>query len=543
MSKDGDPKVIQRLQIFDFEAKAAIRKLEQIRQIVIRFGTYSQTDFEDVSAVQKSCSSLLERLRKSTISMQSPKVYMKGPLGPPAGGPKSARGRRRSLEEREQRPIEIEVSEEVAEGPRWVPLFDLVRQVKDVPMPELCRSQLADILGDKNADLFRGPDVAGPLTPSPPSTASRRRGQTGAWAAPGSPQNSTASISRNGFKRVGTANSETGPLPKSGTSFNLGPVTPELLVEVSLELSGKESRSEPLQEMLLEMQVIEPSSRTSLRPIAISEAGHCGSVALEVSNLKRAELCFALVKEMNYVLGEGLFNCHTSTKDVVSALRVPVSQLLSACRSGSCLEWEADGDRTIVVRGKLTKGASEFFPGDAPKLPSTPTAIVAGRGAVAAEALKARSGTAGDGSLSSASIRGGSKITNSDLFASYLQEFSTVPQAAQSLPSRATEAESSPVPAYLCSMFARVSKSLEPPMRHPCKSEAMSSSGPHQSAAQVRKPQQSSPVALTVEEEKSASAAYIRRLLLRIATSIKKRALQGRSSGSRPTTPNRARGT
>lgn len=190
------------------------------------------------------------------------------------------------------------------------------------------------------------------------------------------------------------------------------------MVEVSLEFTDDKNLPPGLlmQEMRVELQVVELPSRTPMRSLRITnKPGRVGTVMLEIHSLKRAELCMALVKDSHHkpnwdesgelsMLSPGGNDeaaAGRPNSDVSSALRVPVSQLLTACATGASLEWEADGARTIVVQGQMLKGgqAVEYFPGNLqavpesavpkpPQQPLTPASAAAGRGASAVEALR-----------------------------------------------------------------------------------------------------------------------------------------------------------
>ncbi|CAE7845104.1 unnamed protein product, partial [Symbiodinium sp. KB8] len=190
-------------------------------------------------------------------------------------------------------------------------------------------------------------------------------------------------------------------------------VPTELFVEVFMEFTnGSEPpQGQVLQEMRLEMQVVELPSRTPLRSLRVTNVpGSIGTAMLEVTSFPRAELCMALIKESGDEAAPKLSwddseefsmlspDSGSRSASVSSALRVPVSQLLSACAVGATLEWEADGARTIVVSGRLLRAgkAVEFVPGSLEAVPTPgaarppwqPKSSPAGSGATAASALK-----------------------------------------------------------------------------------------------------------------------------------------------------------
>lgn len=419
MNGDDRARQRERNRQFDEEVKAAKQLLEQVGRYVGRSQVCQAADFEDLCSIHHAIGSLFERVKRFTSSEAMPRVYghngVKAALASraPANlgdlerfGPGTFQP---GFEEPITAAVELptsdamEVADEAAalEEPAMpAPLFDLVRQVPDVSMEELCRHVDVGSQGLSHARALR---------PVSSSRGPRRRKAPGSMKLVKSPSSQTSSrpVSSN---RVRGATAE-------GGARALPPAA-ELMVEVSLEFND-DSHVPPgllMQEMRVELQVVELPSRTPMRSLRITnKPGRVGTVMLEVHSLKRAELCMALVKDTHHkpnwdesgelsMLSPGGNDeaaAGRANADVSSALRVPVSQLLTACSTGASLEWEADGARTIVVQGKMLKGgqAVEYFPGNLqavpesaaqkpPTQPSTPAAAAAGRGASAVETLR-----------------------------------------------------------------------------------------------------------------------------------------------------------
>eukprot|EP00931_Biecheleriopsis_adriatica_P051857 TRINITY_DN3010_c0_g1_i1.p1 TRINITY_DN3010_c0_g1~~TRINITY_DN3010_c0_g1_i1.p1 ORF type:complete len:563 (-),score=115.91 TRINITY_DN3010_c0_g1_i1:263-1900(-) len=396
-----------RLNVFDREAKAAARLLEQVRQYVGRSGNCQAADFEDLCTIHHAINTLLDRVKSFSSAASIPKVY--GHNGVKAYGVRTVfdyddmadyAGGLSVIDTShpdDERQLSVALpGSNVLEKPEAptnnetnapAPLFDLVREVPDISMEDLCRDvELSQIIG------------GAPLKTSRPSSSVK------------GPKRK---------KLLGSPQRATPPQTSRPTSVSSRPRTvseptaaSELLVEVTLEFPDeKAAEGQHLQEMRLEMQVVELPSRTPMRSLRVmNKAGSCGTLVLEVNSLRRAELCMALVKEFTSsvpgldengelsMLSPG-GNNDRGAEDVSSALRVPVSQLLSACANGASLEWEVDGTRTIVINGKMSKGgkAVEYFPSNLKMVPETPTSqqgqsspreTPAGRGAAAVEALK-----------------------------------------------------------------------------------------------------------------------------------------------------------
>jgi len=192
--------------------------------------------------------------------------------------------------------------------------------------------------------------------------------------------------------------------------------------------------------------------------------------------------------------------------DVASALRVPVSQLLSACASGASLEWEADAARTIVVQGKMQKAgkAVEYFPGNLQAVPeSFGEPAAAGRGAAAAGALRSNEAIP-------VAIQGSK---HSQAAAGRGEGFSGPPSELQ------------------LNFFAKLSdgEAVLPPT--PLGSRPVTAPHPPTTQPPQRKRSSFKP---TPEEEASAVSRYVGRLLLRGSNKLRKRAEGLRSARPAP---------
>lgn len=356
-----------RNALFDREAKAATALLEQVRHYVGRSGKCHVSDFEDLCTIHHAISNLYQRVRRFSNVEAMPRVYrnaVKGPaMGPnerPTAEPTQNEAELLILNSDglEQKATADEASAgavassvplaalEAAAPSSPPPLFDLVRKVPEITVQELCRGPQAPKAtpatasrpNSRNATRRRPPPkvVTGRATPPRPGSSPRTPERSGRSAAP-SP--------------VAVA---------------------ELFLEVFLELTGPAEG----QEMHLEIQICEMPSRSPLRSLRITNKhGSVGTVVLEIHRLRRAELCMALVK----TLSDGdrprlgwdesqdfsVLNPDGRGTDVLSALRVPVTQLLAACAAGASLEWEADHQRCLVVRGSLLRAgkAVEYIPG------------------------------------------------------------------------------------------------------------------------------------------------------------------------------------
>eukprot|EP00434_Breviolum_minutum_P004372 symbB.v1.2.003851.t1/scaffold213.1/size264521/6 len=207
-------------------------------------------------------------------------------------------------------------------------------------------------------------------------------GDAPAKSSPSGPSrpNSRTSARKRPQAKVATRKANTPPRPSSSpktpeprSAASPSVAVAELFLEVFLELHGKGEG----QEMRLEMQICEMPSRSPLRALRVTnKQGSVGTVVLEIHRLRRAELCMALVKDthdsdrprLGWDQSEDLSILSPDgqrSSDVLSALRVPVSQLLAACAAGASLEWEADRVRCLVVRGSLLRAgkAVEYIPG------------------------------------------------------------------------------------------------------------------------------------------------------------------------------------
>lgn len=356
-----------RNALFDREAKAATALLEQVRHYVGRSGKCHVSDFEDLCTIHHAISNLYQRVRRFSNVETMPRVYrnaVKGPaLGPnerPTVEPTQTEAEllilRNSdgLEAAKAEDAEAAAATsvplaglEAAAPSSPPPLFDLVRKVPEITVQELCRGPKAAATG-----------ATAPAASRPSSrNATRKRPQpkvvTGRASTPPRPGSSPRTPERSAV-----------PSPPVAVA--------ELFLEVFLELNGPAEG----QEMHLEIQICEMPSRSPLRSLRITNKhGSVGTVVLEIHRLRRAELCMALVKETHDSdrprLGWdesqdfSVLNPDGRSTDVLSALRVPVTQLLAACAAGASLEWEADRQRCLVVRGSLLRAgkAVEYIPG------------------------------------------------------------------------------------------------------------------------------------------------------------------------------------
>ena len=381
-----------RNALFDREAKAATALLEQVRQYVGRSGKCHVTDFEDLCTIHHAISNLYERVRRFSNMEAMPRVYrnaVKAPPAPAADRPAANDPVQTEAEVRGSDGLEEEdgahggsagsnslsappvAALEAATPSSPPPLFDLVRKVPEITVEDLCRGGA------------KAPAKSSPSGPSRPNsrTSARKR-----------PQAKVATRKANTPPRP--SSSPKTPEPRSAASPSVA--VAELFLEVFLELHGKGEG----QEMRLEMQICEMPSRSPLRALRVTnKQGSVGTVVLEIHRLRRAELCMALVKDthdsdrprLGWDQSEDLSILSPDgqrSSDVLSALRVPVSQLLAACAAGASLEWEADRVRCLVVRGSLLRAgkAVEYIPGQ-PTVAKSPEP--AGNGFQAAQNLRA----------------------------------------------------------------------------------------------------------------------------------------------------------
>lgn len=354
-----------RNALFDREAKAATALLEQVRHYVGRSGKCHVSDFEDLCTIHHAISNLYQRVRRFSNVEAMPRVYrnaVKGPAVGPNERPTAPTQNEAELLILNSDGLEVKAEDDVSAAVLGAstasvplvaleaaapssppPLFDLVRKVPEITVQELCRGPKA---------------TAAVATASRPNSrnATRKRPQpkvvTGR-ATPPRPGSSPRTPERSAA-----------PSPPVAVA--------ELFLEVFLELNGPVEG----QEMHLEIQICEMPSRSPLRSLRITNKhGSVGTVVLEIHRLRRAELCMALVKTLSDSdrprLGWdesqdfSVLNPDGRSTDVLSALRVPVTQLLAACAAGASLEWEADRQRCLVVRGSLLRAgkAVEYIPG------------------------------------------------------------------------------------------------------------------------------------------------------------------------------------
>jgi len=378
-----------RNTVFDREAKAAASLLEQVRQYVGRSGKCQVTDFEDLCTIHHAISNLFDRVKRFSTLESMPRVYRNAVKEAGIERPsEEAQDDAQVLILQGAKDLEDPESETAIDLTPSAPLFDLVRKVPEVSMEDLCRNVAIP-------QQIPAPSPRSPAAPRPPPR--RRKVATAAKAAPA--QRSPTSRPNSSAK---------GSKPSGDKA-----VPTELFVEVFMEFTnGSEPpEGQVLQEMRLEMQVVELPSRTPLRSLRVTNVpGSIGTAMLEVTSFPRAELCMALIKESGDEAAPKLSwddseefsmlspDGGSRSASVSSALRVPVSQLLSACAVGATLEWEADGARTIVVSGRLLRAgkAVEFVPGSLEAVPTPgaarppwqPKSSPAGSGATAASALK-----------------------------------------------------------------------------------------------------------------------------------------------------------
>ncbi|CAE7743550.1 unnamed protein product, partial [Symbiodinium pilosum] len=310
-----------RNTLFDREAKAAASLLEQVRQYVGRSGKCQVTDFEDLCTIHHAISNLFERVKRFSSLESMPRVYRNAVKAAGIERPPGEADDAQLLILQGTNDLEDPPSETVVDLTPSAPLFDLVRKVPEVSIEDLCR----------NVPLPQQIPAPSPRSPAAPRAPPRRRKPSGPSKA-SSGQRSPASRPNSTGKGKPAAEK---------------PVPTELFVEVFMEFTNGSAPPEGqvLQELRLEMQVVELPSRTPLRSLRITNVpGSIGTAMLEVSSFPRAELCMALIKESGdndapklswddseefSMLSPG--DSGSRSASVSSALRVPVSQLLSAC--------------------------------------------------------------------------------------------------------------------------------------------------------------------------------------------------------------------
>jgi len=501
---EDSAQIRHRNHLFDIEAKAAGRLLDQVRQYVGRAQVCQASDFEDLCTIHHSINDLFDRVKRFSNSESLPRVY--GHVGVRAvsrgSGSENARTPDNSYGKAHQLPLpgsdsleELDAAQNAEDAGARAPLSDLLRSVPDVSMEELCRGvQVSTFLGPKTRGVQKSPSRP---ASSPKGTPRRKLKHQGTLVpkVPVSPERTSR--------------------PVSGSQKPVIPTGPssELLIEVFMEWTGGNvPTGQVLQELSLEMQVVELPARTPMRSLRITnQPGSLGTVTMEVHSLKRAELCMAVVKEFQTagwdqtgdlsMLSPGGNIEGTNNSDVSSALRVPVSQLLSACSSGASLEWEADAARTIVVQGKMMRAgmALEYFPGNLQAVPESHHEIVAGRGAAAAGALRSTEAPValqGSKHYQAAAGRG--------------EGFSAPPSEMQ------------------LNFYAKLSdaEAVLPPS--PLASRPVTAPHPPASQPPQRKPRPG--YKPTPEEESSAVSRYVSRLLLRGSNTLRKKAESIRSN-------------